>query len=473
MIAVPTGKQVSVLPHSGLVNAISFSSDGRYVGTGNWDFSGRVFDTASGKLVLRLPQHHTVNSVIFSSDGFNIATAGGDGTARIFQLESGREVLRLMHPLSVNTIDFSPDGRYLATGDNDHYVRLFSTASENFVLALHQGWVRSISPYGKTAVVVNGSAPGPGRVVDLSSLEEVGQLRVPDHLTAIGMTPDGRYVASARWEKQVDVTLSDTQNRSERLLESQSAAARVDMLAFSPDKRLLAVASEDRTARIFDVETGRQVAGYPHPDNVVAVAFTPDGRYLVSGCWDHRARFFDLASGKTSETLRLDSPDHATVWRIFFSHDGDYMLTKSDVAYVWEIDTHKSGEVRLLNKPIALPQRAAGDVSAVAFSLDGKYVATGNTDETVRVYQLPSGQEVSRLSHLGSIAALEFSADGASIVVTSTESAQHEVAINQYDLRTANLVREACARLDRNLTKDEWKQYMLSGRWHKTCSDLP
>ncbi len=91
-------------------------------------------------------------------------------------------------------------------------------------------------------------------------------------------------------------------------------------VAFSADGKRLATASLDKTAKVWDVETGQELltlAG--HDDRVMGVAFSPDGKLLATASWDNTAKVWDAATGKEIETLRGHS---GYVFSVAFSPDG-------------------------------------------------------------------------------------------------------------------------------------------------------
>jgi uncharacterized protein with WD repeat len=107
-------------------------------------------------------------------------------------------------------------------------------------------------------------------------------------------------------------------------------------------------------------------------------------------------------------------------------------------------------------------------VLAVAFSPDGRWLATGSWDNTARVWEAASGQEVARMTHEGPVLAVAFSPDGRWLATGSDDN-----TARVWLVRPEDLIAEACSRLTRNLTREEWRRYLSDEPYRLTCPNLP
>jgi uncharacterized delta-60 repeat protein len=451
---VTSGHEVARLPHDGSVLAVAFSPDGRYVVSGSIDNTARVWEAASGREVARLTHGDRVFDVAFSPDGQYVVSGSIDGTARVWEAASGREVARLTHDGDVSAVAFSPDGRFVVSGSIDGTARVWEAASGREVARLpHDGSVLAVafSPDGR--YVVSGSEDNTARVWEAASGREVARLTHDGDVSAVAFSPDGRYVVSGSEDTTARVWEAASGREVARLPHDGSVLA----VAFSPDGRFVVSGSIDGTARVWEAASGREVARLTHDDWVFDVAFSPDGRYVVSGSEDNTARVWEAASGR--EVARLTHGDR--VFDVAFSPDGRYVVSGSSdgTAWVWEV-TSRHEVARLTHDDW---------VSAVAFSPDGRYVVSGSEDNTARVWEATSGREVARLTHGDRVFDVAFSPDG-QYVVSGSENGTARV----WWWRPEDLIAEACRRLPRNLTREEWQRYVgPEVPYHATCPGKP
>ena len=154
-----------------------------------------------------------------------------------------------------------------------------------------------------------------------------------------------------------------------------------------------------------------------------------------------------------------------------FSPDGRYLATGRDdqTARLFEVTT---GRELLL-----LPHR--DKINAVTFSKDGELLVTASEDRTVRVFGVVNGNEVLHIALDAPPVALHFMDDMAHIVIARIHNwdvldQKTTIFLNIYSLRLKDLVTDGCSRVTRNLTLNEWRQYV--GKeipYHRTCQNLP
>ena len=180
-------------------------------------------------------------------------------------------------------------------------------------------------------------------------------------------------------------------------------------VAFSPNGSMLATASGDKTARLFNTLDGNELARMNHADLVWAVAFSPDGTKIVTASSDKTAKIWDAATKK--ELARLAHDDW--VIAVAFNPDSTRIATASldGTGRIWDVVTGRE-LFRLIHDD---------EVRVIAFSPDGKKIATGSKDKTARIWDATTGKELAKLSHSDSVNAVTFSPDGAHIATGSSD----------------------------------------------------
>jgi WD40 repeat protein/transcriptional regulator with XRE-family HTH domain len=228
-------------------------------------------------------------------------------------------------------------------------------------------------------------------------------------------SPDGKYVLTG--SQDGTARLWDVQNGREvsRFIGHKGG---VSAAAFSPDGKLVLTGGNDGTARLWEAVSGEELRRFAgHNQGITAVAFSPDGRYVLSADGDQMARLWNVATG---EEIRAFAGHTGLVSAAVFSPDGQYVLTGSfdNTARLWQVATGQ--EIRTFST--ADSGYFKRHVTSVAFSTDGKFVLTGSDDRNARLWDAATGSEICTYAgHTDSVNDVAFSPDGRYVLTGSDD----------------------------------------------------
>ena len=288
LIAVPmaaygltTGKPHGAVPGAGTATLSYF--------TGTLHDAGEVLDVA------------------FSPDGTLIATAGGNNhSVVLWSTATGQRVRLFTGSVVVNSMAFSPDGKLLATGSD-----IFDLATGARLHDFGGGaYDVAFSPDGSLIATANGYLPNGVRLFSASTGQLARQI-TGDYALALAFSPDGKQLAAASGYLNQGVVVWDAAAGTK----IRTLAGGSGRVAYSPDGKFVATGGGK-------VELWNPTSGAPirELDATDVLAFSPDGRMLAATGQDKAVRLYDPATGNPIRTLTGVYAD-----QLAFSPDGTHV----------------------------------------------------------------------------------------------------------------------------------------------------
>jgi WD40 repeat protein/tRNA A-37 threonylcarbamoyl transferase component Bud32 len=430
-------------------NSVAFCPDGMQLAAACGDGTIRVWDLRTNEVVILRGHDAYVCSVAFSpTDSSRLASTSADASVRVWDLTRQREIYRLpgqkeTHANGKGTaysVTFSPDGQRLAACSDERTVRVWDASTGQLIHELpgHEIRATGVAFSQDGRVLASGSWLGIVRIWEARTGRLLRKLE-HDHRKPVGplaFSPDvdSRDLAVGYYSGLVDVWETTSGKLNQRL----GPTGIVEGLAFHPNGRRLASASEDRTVMIWDLPTGREVLQLRgHEGFCRGLAFSPTGSLLASTSIDRTIRLWDATPLTGNEGQEVPTLTEATseVWSVAISPDGTQVAASGLDPMVRVCDA-RTREI----------SRTFSDFTQVVFHLsfsrDGRRLVAAGLDDgvppfVVKVFDIPTGQVVATHREAVEIFATEFHPDGRSLALGLTDGSVkladaqtgHEIAL--------------------------------------------
>ncbi len=197
----------------------------------------------------------------------------------------------------------------------------------------------------------------------------------------------------------------ETKSDKPQLVVQTGHSGSIKSIAFSPNGKLLASGSEDKTIKLWDINSGNQLKTFPNSSDVESVSFSPNSKFLASVGKDKIVRLWNVLDGKELRTFTSNTYEFSGVRSVFFNSDGKILSLESGDGTLenWDAENGKYLKTQT-TKP--------NNVDTISYSPNGKTLATVNFD-AIKLWDVNSQKEIRTLTgHSGLIEAITFSPDG-------------------------------------------------------------
>lgn len=437
-ILFPQKKELKVIVQGGHyapVTTIDYSVDGKFIITGSYDKTIKLWETSTGREVRTFNGHtQPLSNVKFSPDGTKILSVAFDKRALMWEVKSGKLLLVLKDSLDeIRNAIFSPDGNQILTGGHQTNAILWDLKGQR-IKEFHQKpstcyqCIPSLQFSKDGKRIITGSGERTAILWDVATTDTIAtyhytrgacsscpgnaSLSFNEELIALGEGGGKLSIIDVKSDKVLTTILEDEDYKS---------------VQFSPDNKLVAAVIGYRgVLKVWEVKTGKEILSIKNEKGIKDIIFSPDGKNIAAANTNGTASIWNFHTQENVLDLKgiVNRPptprlNESQVYylsklnEVRLSPDGNTLafFKRSKNAVLWDMNAGKASKKLVGHEEL---------VTCLSFSPDNKIVATGSLDRDIILWNMETGQLIKRLEgHSGMLFSVEFSADGKQLVSNS------------------------------------------------------
>ncbi|MGQ0633066.1 MAG: WD40 repeat domain-containing protein [Planctomycetaceae bacterium] len=422
---VETAEVVSEISHSrisfGEMRALAISPDGTLAFLGDSTGSIYIYELATGLKMLqyRVADLRDVNGIALSPDGQIAAITTGSNQLFLWHWSSGDDLVQLQSGRRYLGVAFSPDGKRLAVGsDSRNDVQVWDIATRRLLQTLEDTpkvpllvEELAFTPDGTklaaaNCVMLSNQFAAAVLIWDLASGKLVHRFAFQGmHPRSLSLSPDGRSIAAVDWD--VGFRVWDIETGHSRGNATAGHSGSIRAMLYSPTSGEIVTASSDRTARIWDARTGREIAKLDHDAEVFALAQSADGRLLATATQNDTISLWESSPVQKLRTIKRGGRSLGGTVSLAFASDGRELLALEDDLHLCicgVADGSIRREIELRPSGMNLAVEGGEDVREVAMRLVTAHAFTSDSSKFVLAgsegfwwtFDAKSGGEIAR-----------------------------------------------------------------------------
>ena len=390
----------------------------------------RIYDIENGRQYGKTLRGHTsmINSAVFSYNGKYILSSSDDKTVRIWDIKSGEQIgPPFEHESRVTFSTFNSDNKYIVSALADNTIHIWDIKRGIVVEKIETNTSKDIvnieiSPNGKMICCV------------VEYLQELQNFYFRSIDTDLGKSNNSGYFFSSDSRRfvvkdQGNFSIYNLKTGIKKSFEGHTDF--VNSALFSPDGNLVVSASDDKTIRIWDANTGEEI-GKPfigHSDDILCATFTCDGKKIVSASADKTIRIWDVDDSR--DDLVTFENDNFDIEGACYSPTGNQILTWGDDKIIRFFNVHTQRWDKLLLKG------HTGSIEYASYNYNGTMIVSASRDKTIRIWDAETGYELLNPleGHSNTVVTVSFSRDGKRVISASADS-----TIRIWDVKTGEQI---------------------------------